>query len=230
MKLYHGTAAANLGAVRARGLVPRGRFNKRSNWEHTARSRAGHVYLTTAYPLYFALCASGDENALVVEVDTDRLDPRRMYPDEDFLAHVLAQQAVASKALHRPVLNKLTQTVNLEANRDLWGKSLELLGTCSYFGHVPPAAITRYATVDVMARPSLAMLCVDPTITLANYRFCGWKYRQLVAWIFGDAPDLPGAVPPEHMAQLGELPGMAEAAAALAAESVDRRGVAVLLP
>ena len=51
MKLYHGCSLENR-AIFTGGLCPRG--EKTSNWKK-APSRSDMVYLTIAYPFYFAL-------------------------------------------------------------------------------------------------------------------------------------------------------------------------------
>ena len=55
------------------------------------------VYLTTAYPFYFALNASQDDsNAVVFEIDAGRLKQDNFYPDEDiaFLIQRIEQQSL----------------------------------------------------------------------------------------------------------------------------------------
>ena len=56
MKLYHGCSVENLRSILLNGLRPRG-YTK-SNWRKTP-SRSDMVYLTAAYPFYFALSHTG---------------------------------------------------------------------------------------------------------------------------------------------------------------------------
>jgi hypothetical protein len=71
----------------------------------------------------------------------------------------------------------------------LWDKSIEGLGNCAYQGAVPPSAITRVGLFTPASNPSIAMMIMDPMITLMNYRICGPKYRALVQWLMGDSVD-----------------------------------------
>ena len=66
------------------GLCPR--RDKQSNWEKNP-SRSDMVYLTVAYPFYYALCHEG--LAGVVEIEARGLDRKRFFPDEDFLTNAI---------------------------------------------------------------------------------------------------------------------------------------------
>ena len=224
MKLYHGTSARHLEAIRSRGLVPRGRGNRRSNWDHTIKSRAGHVYLTTAYPLYFAMCAAKDDEAgLVVEVDTECLLEGSMFPDEDFIAQ--AQEKTSREQHEKVKLLRRTAAVDLDRYQHAWSASLKYLGTCSHRGTIPATAITRIATLDFKKRPEVSVMCADPLIRIDNYRFCGWRYRGLVAWLFGDGP-MPGVLPPGQ--DLPDFEPMRQQDEALAKVGARRDGICFL--
>jgi hypothetical protein len=80
-------------------------------------------------------------------------------------------------------------TMNIKKYQRYWEKSLEGIGNCCYKGAIPPSAITRYCLFDAKQRPSIAMAMLDPSISILNYTLIGkYKYRNLVAWMFGDAP------------------------------------------
>ena len=84
MKIYHGTSSANVDKILLNGITPRG--DTESHWDRYP-SRNDLVYLSTAYPFYFAcVAAQVDEISAVFEVDTDLLDTEWMLPDEDFIA------------------------------------------------------------------------------------------------------------------------------------------------
>src|ERR1700684_841156 len=85
MKLYHGCSAKDLPSIMNKGLSPR--RDNQSNWKKNP-SRPDMVYLTVAYPFYYALCQEGF--AGVVEIDARGLDRRRFFPDEDFLTNAFA--------------------------------------------------------------------------------------------------------------------------------------------
>ena len=84
--LYHGTSAAAWQAIRHHGaLLPRGENS--GNWSHTVRSHEGAVYLTSAYGLYFAACASGEgSEGAVLQIDVDALAAPQLCCDEDAYA------------------------------------------------------------------------------------------------------------------------------------------------
>ena len=83
--LYHGTSAAHLPAIVAKGLRPR-RAGP-GNWGHTIASGADRVYLTSAYSLYYAAAAADGGAGAVLEIDTRGLRPANFVPDVDVLEH-----------------------------------------------------------------------------------------------------------------------------------------------
>lgn len=182
MKLYHGCSVDNLRSILVNGLCPR--FERKSNWKK-APSRPDMVYLTVAYPFYFALSHKGF--AAVVEIDTQGLSRKHFFPDEDFIALLLSRQEVKELDAFQG-----TSRDSLEAYQDRWRLSLGLLGNCCYQGIIPPECITRYCLFDPKARPDLAAeMRDDPLVNLTNYAAMGQSYRRLVAWMFGDRKVLP---------------------------------------
>jgi hypothetical protein len=125
-----------------------------------------------------------EERVAIVEVDMDMLDAISMLPDEDFVSQGLAKMLGSSlEDLHVEVRD------NLECYRHHWMDSLQGLGNVAYKGTVPASAITRYCVFSPKEQAALAWAACDPLITPMNYRFCGEKYRQMIAWLFGDRPD-----------------------------------------
>ena len=181
MKLYHGTTAELFPAISGKGLAPRGR--RRGNWKDYP-SRKDMVYLTSCYPLFFAFRAfKKHTHALLVEIDSDRLDEDSLHPDEDFIAQALSYQRKCSiEDVHAEVRE------NLEGYQHHWQDSLEGLGNCCHLGVVPTDAITRYCVVDLEKQKELVLVC-DPSISLLNFKFCGDRYKSLVSWLFGERPD-----------------------------------------
>ena len=181
-KLYHGTSAKFLDSILSGGLKPRGR--KKGNWE-SFPSRSDMVYLTTAYAPYFAInSCQKKEKALVLEIDFSKLDYSKLYPDEDFIAQVLAhQQEKSIEDVHEQVRSEL------EGYQHHMPDSLEGLGNCSHRGPIPAGAISRYVLIDCETRKDLSMMSLDPSISLMNYRFCGSRYRSIISWLFGDRED-----------------------------------------
>lgn len=179
MKLYHGTSSKHLDSILSKGIRPRGR--RKGNWE-SFPSRPDMVYLTNSYAPYFALQSCDKmEKALIVEVEVDETG---LYPDEDFIAQVLASQE------QRP-LEEVHEEVRegLEAYKHHAKDSLEGLGNCSHKGVVPAGNVRRMCLVDFTKRSDLAIMSMDPSISVMNYRFCGSKYRSVISWLFGDRKD-----------------------------------------
>lgn len=232
MKVYHGTAAKSLASILRHGLRPRGK-RKQSNWE-SYPSREDCVYLTEAYAPYFAWMATdsktgerslkSSERSLIVEVDLSVLDQSRLLPDEDFIAQAMASQLkVSIESVHEGIRNALEGYAHHAMD------SLACLGNICHKGRIPAAAITRYVTIDFSKQQALWSACLDPTISLLNYRFCGDKYKSVIAWLFGDRDDFcvghPGVDNEAYLAMVEKLqPGFAEQAKAMFA---NRQGIEV---
>lgn len=183
MKLYHGCSAKDLRSIMTNGLCPR--WDKESNWKKNP-SRPDMVYLTVAYPFYFALCHEGF--AGVVEIEARGLDRKRFFPDEDFLTNALTMHDGQELDPQRQGEIRLM----LHTYGDYWKESVRFQGNCCYKGTISPYHITRYCIFDPKARPALAEeISGDPSINLTNYSIKGKSYRQLVAWMFGDRKVLP---------------------------------------
>ena len=183
MKLYHGCSAKDMPSIMTNGVCPR--WDKLSNWKKNP-SRPDAVYLTVAYPFYFALCHEG--LAGVVEIDARGLDPKRFLPDEDYLTNALAMHDGRELDLYR----QEDIRAMLHTYGDHWRESIRFQGNCCYRGAISPDYITRYCIFDPKVRPALAEeISDDPCINLANYSIKGTSYRQLVAWMFGDRKMLP---------------------------------------
>lgn len=184
--LYHGTSERYLPKILQQGICPRGRA-KNANWPEKFASRKDMVYLTTGYAGYFAENAQqGEERLLILEVDQEKLDVERFFPDEDYLGQCYAQQYKCSlEAAHAQIRSRLGTF------RHLWRNSLTGMGTVAYRDAVPLAAISRYALLGVQHRPRLWLAFMDPAISIVNFQFCGWKYSGMMEWIFGDRKLLP---------------------------------------
>lgn len=190
MKLYHGTSSKIAKKALKTGLLPRS-ITGTSQWEHTIDSNPDCVYLTDAYPLYFSVNAANTKNSqpAIIEIDTDKLDQSKLYPDEDVL------EQAGRKADDLPKdwdMNKRTEhyrTLLPMYNRGEWKKSLEAMGTCAYGGTIPPEAITRIVIIDHKKQAGLCWTAMDASISLLNYNFMKGKYRALTNWIFQNPID-----------------------------------------
>jgi hypothetical protein len=179
MRLYHGTSLESVNGILNKGINPR-HIKNQGNWEKFP-SKEGYVYLTNAYALYFAISAvktdKSDIKCAIFEVETDFLRQQRLCPDEDFIGQVRSQQEDIS-------LEEATNACIPLDYRHHWKLSLEKIGNCCYYGKIPPNAITRYAIIDLKKNPSLAILGIDPTISILNYSIMSQKYTSLLAHIF----------------------------------------------
>jgi hypothetical protein len=235
MLLYHGTAEKHLDAILRVGIWPRGK--KKGNWGHTITSNPDNCYLTSAYAIYFAAAGvEHGEKLAVVEIDTARLNPYRLLPDEDFLEQATRKSGPAPLGKSMKVRTRWYRQ-RLQGFQQYWQHSVENMGTCSHEGAVPPDAITRIATIDYDAYIAMVAHGMDPTITLANFHACGVKYRNWLHWLFGDAlEEDPSALhkfyeDPQRFAALPEdMRQIVERSRANAGPAVDRTGVAVFTP
>jgi hypothetical protein len=190
MKLYHGTSERAARLALQHGLLPRDESGVESNWEDNP-SGEGYVYLTAAYASYFALSACEEgERCAIIEIDTDLLPCEDDYlvPDEDFLEQATRGQELPEEwGVNGASMEARTKWFreNLYRFGHVWKQSVEGLGNCAHEGAIPPEAITRVVYFD-FAKNGLALMAVDPCITLLNYRLCGNKYRALTKWFFGD--------------------------------------------
>ena len=197
MLLYHGTRASFLPHIAVHGIKPR-THKKRGNWKHTVPSNSRAVYLTAGYALYFAVNALPakslmNRTAVVLEVDTDKLDPLLLLPDEDAVEQTSRGWDDLPKDWSM-LKRTLWYRKNMQGfiGTDAWEKSVKALGTAAYWGTIPAKAITRTAVVDLsIIDPHFVIASLDPTITTMNWKLCGAKYKNLTRFLFGDplAPD-----------------------------------------
>lgn len=186
MKLYHGTSAHFLDAIKQEGIKPRGKT--KGNWDR-APSNEGAVYLTDAYAPYFSVATDEKYGAggIVVEIDTDRM-ARRFVPDEDVLEQAgRSFDDVKGDMLKRTAYyrSQLKNFVGL----DNWKKSLEFMGTCAYLGTVPVTAISRIAVIPKKNMVDVAFAW-DASISRMNYMVLGEEYRIKTIRLFKDTTKL----------------------------------------
>ena len=198
MRLYHGTSTAALPGILADGITSR--IGHRDTHWSDYPSKPYLVYLTSAYPLFFAINAvKTDDNGnnwesypVILEVETFRLD---LLPDEDFVAQVLWNGKQAGQEINRErfgnpqTLRELNDVVDpRQYNATHAMESLANLGTCAVNGHVPVANIKRIAVLDPNACPLIMYRAMDPSISINNFRFVGHDYRALVALVMDGTP------------------------------------------
>ncbi len=171
--LYHGTSTRYLDKILKEGIVPRN--TKKGNWQLV--SRKGQVYLTIAYPLYFAInaCKVNKDNPVVVKIQLNKDDMNLLYPDEDFIGQVLHQRIGAGN------LQEITNLVDIEEYKHNWNDSLTKMGNVSYKGKITPDKIVDYV---VVTDSKIQMAAIDPTISIMNFFFCGVYYVGMTNALF----------------------------------------------
>jgi hypothetical protein len=182
MFLYHGTTERHLPRILEHGLQPRKEHNE-DNWAHSVSSHPECVYLSVAYPLYFADGAlkDGDDKSrlIVLEIDTDYLDEDLLGPDEDFLAQVNADPS--KKDLPMKEKNEYYREI---IHKYDYKSSLAGIGNCTYRGTIPPEAITRIVFLTHKAYVNIFWSGYDPMISVINFRMKGENYMKSTKWLF----------------------------------------------
>ena len=176
MILYHGTTSRHREAIEREGLRPRHATGRASNWSGPVESKVGFVYLTDAYPVYFALAAADEgEELLLVKVEVDEA---RLYPDEDFVAY-------ATSGSHGEHSRALIATIDPTEHQALWRESLAQNGiACT--PSVGPEGILAFRTLSFDDTSRILELGGDASPTPMNYRFLGDRYRQGIEALFAE--------------------------------------------
>lgn len=189
-KMYHGTAYKYYDTIRKFGITPRS--SGEGNWDEFP-SRSDMVYLTTTYPFFFSVAAENKEDSekiVVFETELCNLDYNYLYPDEDFVYQVM-------KMKYKPKIEALAHDLHVEIKegiekyREMWLSSIINMGNCAYQDDIHPTCFSRCCIVDLKDRSHLAMEILNPSISIMNHRLCGERYRDMIAWFFGDIPLLP---------------------------------------
>lgn len=182
MKLYHGTSAKNLDSILREGIRPRGKV--KGNWKHTIESNSHAVYLTRSYGPYFALQASANYGALILEIETARLNTFRLLPDEDAIEQsTRGKDGIGGTMRYRTAYYR--RRMNEYADGEAWKVSVKLLGTCCHKGTIPPDAITR-ATIVPAKHAIELLLNWDASVTIMNQQILGDCYLQKTLRLFDD--------------------------------------------
>jgi hypothetical protein len=198
--IYHGTSPQAAKKALREGIKPRVTTQLEGNWEEHP-SLETMVYLTDSYAPYFAVQATPEDGTknpdwgTVLEIDASLLESDLFYPDEDFIEQAtrgstyeeiedVFGECVAD--LSR-VEDMAERTAYIRENMvSFYGyadASMAGLGNCCYEGTIPAEAIRRVSTFKASA---MAMEAQEPFISLANYRFCGDKYRTINKWFFDE--------------------------------------------
>lgn len=187
IKLCHGTGARLLETILSSGLRPRG--ERQSAWGQCP-SHPDRVYLTNAYAFYFAQnVVDYEEDLLIVEVE---VDVSKLVPDEDFLGQSSKGtdwEADYPDLIERTLVMRDAVDKMPRRQRQLLAiSSIENLGNAAHIGRIFPAALRRIARVPHRQISQIVMQEFDPTISIANYRLMGERYRSFQESLFERFP------------------------------------------
>jgi hypothetical protein len=183
--LYHGTSARHLPSILKSGLQPR-KVHGNSNWEGDIQSKADFVYLTDAYPVYFALAAAEiGEDLAVIRVEVDE---RILFPDEDYVALCLKTHDRFYKNIPITEINAMIDLYNY---RQFWVESLKYNGKAA-IPFVRPEAITGHVVIDSDDMQTILATGGDSVPMPLPYQLLGEKYRQILEEMFRSSPKQAG--------------------------------------
>jgi hypothetical protein len=197
--LYHGTTAARHDSIAENGLLPRclSRIaatcvrNPNVGPAHAfGESSPDHIYLTSAYPLFFAEQALHENDVyktVIYEINTELLEQDKFCADEDVLILWLRQaagQLVEGGVTGDKAISMFLQDHRKDMHKVSAERSLEAMGTCAYRGRIPLYAIRRALFISLDATAELIMRGMDPVINLQNYAILGKDYEESVQWMF----------------------------------------------
>lgn len=141
--LYHGTSAKYLNAILKNGLQPRD-VTKNSNYDGDFISHGDLVYLTDSHPMFYAVRAVEKEDVLILKF---KVYERELYPDEDYVAQVIARQQKLDRSGFDAKLRQLHASgqVNPRKYQHAWRDSLKSMGTVAC-KPLPASRIVAHAT------------------------------------------------------------------------------------
>lgn len=157
MKLYHGTNIDNAKKIMKEGFKSRS-ITKNDNWKGKFRSHDGFVYLTRAYPIYYATHTAKDKDELA-SILLVEVSERDLYPDDDFL---------------RQALKINDDRINLEKYKQHGLLSLQYIGNVA----IKPDKIKKvigYKNFKINEMVGYS----DPGMSILNYQILGNYYKEL---------------------------------------------------
>ena len=191
MKIYHGTSHSIARRAASRGLPPDNlQFLPRNLNNEWVISNPDMVYLSTTCALMDAV-ESDETQVAVIEIETDKLDKEKFYPNEDFIFEILKRRNEYFQTSEDSKLHKYVRA-NADMFKGHWGESLQMLGNICYKGLVPAKAIVRYAIFDLSKNSSILTASMNPDICcVTNHSVIGKFYKQFIDWLFDEVRELP---------------------------------------
>lgn len=178
MILYHGTSERHAELIIKEGLAGRKYTVMPSNFtEHPSHEEM--VYLSNCYAPYFAAHTSQQDGRwAIIEVDVTE---ENLLPDEDFLEQTSRHQQTVDGTLQERTRAFKKDLRNYD---HLALESLMHLGTVAHDGRILSSEIQRVAFFDSSKNMYLAIMAMDPTISILNHRIMGRHYETLTRWLF----------------------------------------------
>lgn len=231
MKLYHGTSSSRFARILKQGrLTPRGR--RKGNWSHSVPSHPKAIYLTDAYPAYFAYQQSArqkHQQGVILELDAALLDEQYLIPDEDVLEQIGRGRDDVPGGMVERTLAYRNQAFLAFEGTPAWRESLEAMGTVAYYGPegIPLRAITRVAWLDWDRMDmGILMRCMDTSVSVLNYAVLKERHRATTQWLFGETVDFWAfAGLPQIL--VDRDPALRETSVALKVLMMERKGIRV---
>lgn len=153
LKLYHGTSAEHVPGIIENGLSPRSITRQDNFGSQGLPSIADHVYLGLQEFMFYSVVASHhlqeQYRMAVVEIDLDKLDFEKLFPNEDAIWSTLRQEGYPEfESMHRvPAIRKCLESV--EMNRDFWYELLLTQASVAHKGTIPTTAISRISIFEL---------------------------------------------------------------------------------
>jgi hypothetical protein len=179
MILYHGTSSEHLEAIRKTGLQPRRITKRRSNWKGSIESKRDFVYLTDAYPVYYAMNPALGERGKQPDILIFKLevDESQLYPDEDFIAWEMARNDEGLS------VRDLIAEIDPADFQHHWRESLERNGiACTR--SVSVEKILEHKIIPANYHRLLYSIGGDAMPTPLNYLVMGDHYRRCIETLF----------------------------------------------
>lgn len=157
MFLYHGTSEKIAKKVLKTGIIPR--ENRSGNWKVSVESNKNAVYLTnSALALHYANVVSKNDTGAIIEINVSKLKRSLFFADEDAAEYHLTNEGPTQSNDPKQFNKRIAYfRNNLKTIKFNWEDSLNVYGTCTYFGSIPVSAMTRVLYIPKKARNLIKM-------------------------------------------------------------------------
>lgn len=169
MIAYHWTNLKNLKGILESWFLPRKSSWAISNWTYGHWEGKDYlVYFSTAYAAYYAAQSSNLTKNPPVIIKVDIPDSVQLYPDEEFIQHILREDWIRVQFMEEIDNNDFIHLAR-EWIDYLWTFAVEQLDRQHILWIYVPTNFRDYL--------ELIQSC-DPSISNLNYLICGPMYKQ----------------------------------------------------